>query len=229
MPGLFITGTDTEVGKTYVAALIAKSLRAAGLRVGVYKPAASGCYWQGDQLTSGDAVALHRAAGSPGALHEVCPQRFEAPLAPHVAARQEGRTLDANLLREGLQAWLQRSDVVVVEGVGGLFSPISESHLVADLALEFGLPLVIVSRNVLGTISGTLQTVFVAQHYLGGMPVAGVVLNNAAPPPGDQSLPSNRRELEAFCPVPVLAEVAPHATEFDTAVNWPRLAQGEPT
>src|SRR5690606_5011568 len=89
--GLFITGTDTGVGKTYVAAIIARSLRIAGFRVGVYKPAASGCRVDGAELTSDDALDLWEAAGRPGSLDEVCPQRFLAPLAPHLAARAEGR------------------------------------------------------------------------------------------------------------------------------------------
>src|SRR5258708_35422490 len=97
--GLFITGTDTEIGKTYVASLIARALVSAGHRVGVYKPAASGCRRQGDSLVSDDAVALWRAAGSPGTLAEVCPQVFAAPLAPYLAATAEGRELDAALLR----------------------------------------------------------------------------------------------------------------------------------
>ena len=87
--GLFITGTDTEVGKTRVTAMIARSLVAAGYRVGVYKPAASGCRREGDELIADDAVALWEAAGRPATLEQVCPQRFEAPLAPHLAAREE--------------------------------------------------------------------------------------------------------------------------------------------
>src|SRR5688572_7090297 len=97
VPGLFITGTDTGVGKTYIGCLIARSLRAAGLSVGVYKPAASGCQREGDTLVSEDAVALWQAAGQPGELERVCPQRFAAPLAPHLAAREEGRSIDEAL------------------------------------------------------------------------------------------------------------------------------------
>ena len=95
--GLFITGTDTGVGKTYVAALIARWLPPAGRRVGVYKPAASGCSRQadGDELVSDDALALWNAAGRPGDLDRVCPQRFAAPLAPHLAAAGEGKQIDS--------------------------------------------------------------------------------------------------------------------------------------
>src|SRR5688572_27332873 len=100
--GLFITGTDTGVGKTYVAALIAGALVTAGRTVGVYKPTASGCRREGGELISDDAVALWEAAGRPGELERACPQRFAAPLAPHLAARAEGREVDAALLRSGL-------------------------------------------------------------------------------------------------------------------------------
>src|SRR5580704_15299879 len=95
--GLFITGTDTEVGKTYVAALVAQSLVAAGCRVGVYKPAASGCRREDGELISDDALALWEAAGRPGELSAVCPQCFAAPLAPHLAAEAENRAIDERL------------------------------------------------------------------------------------------------------------------------------------
>ena len=103
--GLFITGTDTEIGKTYVTALIARALVAAGRRVGVYKPAASGCEVAAGQLVSHDALTLWHAAGSPGTLAEVCPQMFAAAKAPHMAAIAEGKRLDPALLRSGLDVW----------------------------------------------------------------------------------------------------------------------------
>ena len=97
--GLFVTGTDTAVGKTYVTAHSWLACwRPKGHKVGVYKPVASGCRRDGDRLISDDAVALWEAAGRPGDLEHVCPQRFEAPLAPHLAAQAEGRQLDTDLL-----------------------------------------------------------------------------------------------------------------------------------
>src|SRR5882672_6029573 len=153
--GLFITGTGTGVGKTYVGALIAKALHDAGKRVGVYKPVASGCETHDGRLTSPDAIALWEAAGRPGALEQVCPQLFAAPLAPHLAARAEGRRVDARLLRTGLKIWLASSDLVLIEGAGGLMSPISDDDYNADLAKEFDYPLVIVATNQLGTINAT--------------------------------------------------------------------------
>lgn len=165
-PGLFVTGTDTGVGKTYVAALIARHLTAAGWKVGVYKPAASGCPESANgALQCPDAEALWNAAGRPGELSAVCPQVFRAALAPHLAARAEGRCLDPRLLEDGFLYWKQRSDVVVVEGAGGLFSPLGDDLYVADLAHRFGLPVVIVSQNVLGTINQTVQTLIAATVY----------------------------------------------------------------
>jgi dethiobiotin synthetase len=170
VPGLFITGTDTGVGKTYVAALIARWLAASGRRVGVYKPAASGCV-RDDQgrLVSDDAVALWEAAGRPGDLEHVCPQCFVAPLAPHLAARAEGREIDAGLLRTGLDYWRSRCEIVLVEGAGGLMSPLGDEEYVADLAGDLGFPLIVVSRNILGTINATLQTLIAAAVYGNGL------------------------------------------------------------
>ena len=255
IPGLFITGTDTGVGKTYVTAMIARALCAAGHRVGVYKPAASGCSrvqgsgfgGQGSDaggrspvtpspphpltpsprhLRSDDALQLWEAAGRPGPLERVCPQLFEAPLAPYLAARAEGREIDPKLLRTGLDYWKKRSDVVLVEGAGGLMSPMGDEDYVADLAYEFALPLVIVARNALGTINHTLQTAICAATFRDGLPVAGIVLNHTAPPGDDPSVASNRRELSLRCVPPILAEVEWQAQGFDTQVDWFRLAAG---
>ncbi len=115
IPGLFITGTDTNVGKTYVGVLIARALKAEGHRLGVYKPVASGCRRESDRLISDDALLLWRAAGEPGELDRVCPQCFQAPLAPHLSARAEGKEIDRELLRSGLNYWRACSDFVLVE------------------------------------------------------------------------------------------------------------------
>ncbi len=226
IPGLFITGTDTGVGKTYVGALMARSLVQNGRRVGVYKPAASGCRREGKTLVSDDAVVLWKAAGEPPDLDHVCPQRFAAPLAPHLAAREEGRQLDVGLLSRGITYWRERAEIILVEGAGGLMSPLGEDRYVADLAAEFGFPLVVVSQNVLGTINQTLQTVVAAKVFRQGLAVAGVVLNHARPPSAeDVSLASNRSELAARCSAPILAEVAWGSDHFHRMVDWFSLAR----
>ena len=222
-PGLFITGTDTGVGKTYIAALIARQLAAAGHRVGVYKPVASGCQQKGSELISDDALQLWEAAGRPGTLDEVCPQRFAAPLAPHLAARAEGKRVDPELLHRGLDVWRARADVVLVEGVGGLMSPVSDDDYVADLAAEFGYPLIVVARNALGVINQTLQTLITAATFRRGLPIAGIVLNHPTPPAtgaaADPSIDSNRDELSRRAVPPVLAEVNWRATGFELPVE----------
>ena len=200
-PGVFITGTDTGVGKTYVTALIARAWRHPAGGVGVYKPAASGCNCDAQGwLVSDDAAALWEAAGRPGDLEHVCPQRFAAPLAPHLAARAEGREIDGKVLRTGLDYWRTRSEIVLVEGAGGLMSPLGDKEYVADLAWDFGFPLIVVTRNILGTINATLQTLITASVYRDGLAVVGLVLNHPAPPPAsDLSLATNRAELAARC------------------------------
>lgn len=224
--GLFVVGTDTGVGKTYVAARIVAALVGEGLRVGVYKPAASGCRRVGRALVSDDAVALWQAAGEPGELKAVCPQRFAAPLAPHLAAREERKKIDARLLRRGIDYWRKRSDVVIVEGAGGLMSPIGELDYVADLAEEFGYPLVVVSPNRIGTINGTLLTLLAAAARPKPLPIAGIVLNDVLPPEVcDPAVASNRMELETRCVPPVLAQLEHGAELFDTKVDWARLAR----
>jgi dethiobiotin synthetase len=223
-PGLFITGTDTEVGKTYVAAAIARSLVAAGCRVGIYKPVASGC---GPETSpDDDAHILWEAAGEPAALQQVCPQRFAAPLAPHRAARLESRQVDPLLLRDGVNHWRQQSDVVLIEGVGGLMSPVTEDEYVADLALEFGYPLIVVAPNELGVINQTLQTLIAAATFREGLPVGGIVLNQRRTPKNDLSRQSNRDELNARCVAPVLGEMLWQAGQLDCEIDWLRLARG---
>jgi dethiobiotin synthetase len=214
-PGLFITGTDTEVGKTYVGALIAKNLCMRGLRVGVYKPAASGCRWDGSRLISDDAERLWEAAGRPGTFDKVCPQCFAAPVAPHLAARAEGKEIDLALLRSGIDYWREQSDVVIAEGAGGLLSPIGDLETVADLARDFGYPLIVVAKNVLGVINHVLLTLHAARTLYGGLPVVGIVLNHPAPPGNDASLAGNAREIALHTETPILAEVAWNATEVN--------------
>jgi dethiobiotin synthetase len=225
IPGLFITGTDTGVGKTHVTALIAKALVDGGRRVGVYKPAASGCRCESGRLISDDAVALWNAAGRPGELDRVCPQRFATPLAPHLAARAEGKQLDAAMLRDGLEYWRARADIILVEGAGGLMSPLGDDEYVADLAEELAFPLIIVARNTLGTINQTLQTLIAAAAFHRGLAVAGVVLNHTTSPNlADVSLATNRQELAKRCKPPILAETAWQGS-FDAQIDWFSLAR----
>ena len=229
--GLFVTGTDTEVGKTYVAAMIARSLRSSGRRVGVYKPVASGCrppQEQGGVPVSDDALALCRAADREDELAHVCPQLFLAPLAPHLAAREEGRQVEIAQLLAGLAYWQSNSDVVVVEGAGGLLSPLAEAESAggafydnAALAAEVGYPLVVVVRNALGTINHTRLTLAACRTQ--ELAVAAVIAVDVTET-GDVSRASNAGQLAKCCleqgPDVKFATVSFGGTGFDPAIDW---------
>ena len=230
IPGLFITATDTDAGKTRVAATIARSLRTTPSppRIGVYKPVASGVTTAG----SGDAGVLWEAAGEPLTIEAVCPQRFTTPLAPHHAARIEGSSVDEDLLRAGLEPWLAASDIVLIEGAGGLFSPVSERLLNADLAKDFAYPAVIVDAGRLGCIGRVLATVTAARAY--GVAIAAVALSqvdadDASPAPGPSApariLADGAEELRGRLPgVPVV--VLPHGSRrFVPPIDWMTLGR----
>jgi dethiobiotin synthetase len=211
LSGLFVTGTDTGVGKTFVAAAIARALRAEGRTVGVLKPAATGAIREGGRERWEDAEALIAATGCTPPLDRVAPIRFPAPLAPPVAARMLGVRLTFPAVRTGVAAALawwaeQGADVMVVEGIGGLLCPLAEGATVADLALLLDYPLVIVARRGLGTLNHTLLTVEAARRR--GMRIAGLVLNGAGPTTDPQAEAANPEELARRLPdVPLLAEL----------------------
>lgn len=199
--GLFVVGTDTGVGKTHVTAAIARAARARGWHVGVYKPAESG--WTDPSDPASDAVRLWEAASRPAPIERVCPQRFEAPLAPHLAARSAGRELDERLLTEGLSWWTGRCNLMLVEGAGGLLSPITDERYVADLALEFGYPVLVVGANRVGVIHQVLQTLIAASTIREGLDVIGVILSQVDSRE-DPSRATNATEIARRIVPPVL-------------------------
>lgn len=220
--GLFVAGTDTDVGKTSVAAAIARDLAAAGKRVGVYKPVASG--WVGSD--GSDAAVLWKAAGRPGTLAEVCPQMFQAPLSPPRAAAVEGRTVDDALVCTGFSAWARNSDIVVVEGAGGLFSPLSYRLLNVDLACQLGLPVVLVDSARLGAIGRTLATARAAKAA--GATLAAVVLSQVAPPRGAVDDPTgderigcdSAADIERLLPGVPVAMLRYNASQIEPVTDW---------
>jgi dethiobiotin synthetase len=176
--GLFVTGTDTGVGKTAVTvAIVRKLVRNRGLRVGVYKPVSSGV--DPGRFSESDAARLWEAAGRPLSIEAVCPQMFAAAISPPRSARAEGRLVDEQLLRAGFDAWRDASDIVIVEGAGGLLSPLGDTLLNADLALDLGLPLVVVDAARLGSIGRTLAIAEAAAAR--GLRLAAVVLSQVEP------------------------------------------------
>jgi len=180
--GIFVTGTDTGVGKTVIAAALARAMRRHGIDAGVMKPAQTGALRTPEGLIAPDARFLATAASvdDPPAL--VCPVCLEAPLAPSVAARLEGREISVARIIAAYRELRGRHQRMIVEGAGGLAVPIAGAYLMRDLARELGLPLLIVARPGLGTISHTLLTVEFARA--GGLEVLGVLINNYPRSPG---------------------------------------------
>ena len=195
MRGLFITGTDTGVGKTHVSCAIVRDLRAAGHRVGAYKPVCSGVRIDPNGRSVWDDVEeLRQALGGEFSDDQISPQRFAAALAPPIAARQEGRSVDLAELQRGFDDWRSRCELLIVEGAGGLLCPLTDDETMADLAARFQFPLLIVARCGLGTINHTLLTIEVARAR--GLRVAGILLNEAIPVQRDDlSVDTNAAEI----------------------------------
>jgi dethiobiotin synthetase len=188
MQGLFVTGTDTGVGKTRVATALAHALTARGVRVHARKPVESGVDARTGPL---DAQALHAAAGAHEPLDRVCPLRLRAALSPERAAQLEGIALELDDLAASVHAHVDADGFVLVEGAGGFLSPIARAALNADLARRLALPVLIVAADRLGTLNHTLLTVEAVRAR--GLDIAGVVLN--APAPGDTDAMDNAGEL----------------------------------
>ena len=173
MAGVFVTGTDTDVGKTFVTRLLARGLREAGVDVGVMKPAETGVPAEGPM----DARALIEAAGVDDPVDLVCPLQFDLPAAPEASARFESRTVE---LQPVLDAWATlsgRHDFMLVEGAGGLLVPFDSKRDMADLSARLELSLLVVARASLGTINHTLLTLEACERR--DRPVVGVVISHA--------------------------------------------------
>jgi dethiobiotin synthetase len=173
--GLFITGTDTGVGKTLIAGGIAAVLRQQGLKVGVLKPIASGCRHEREGLVSDDAQFLAMCADTDYPLTVLTPVCYKTPAAPITCADIEHYGIDYEAITAAYSYLCDHSDVVIVEGIGGALVPIDYEHTVLDLAVEFDLPTVIVARPNLGTINHSLLTIQAVRHA--GLPVAGLVIS----------------------------------------------------
>ena len=175
MRGLFITGTDTEVGKTVVTSALAWAFRSRGVDVGVMKPVTTGCRRKDGRLESEDVNRLLKASGATDPLEMVSPFRFEPPVAPWAAQGLNGIPISLDRIEQAFRILASRHEIVLVEGIGGLLVPLDAKTTVADLARRLGLPVLIVARASLGTINHTLLTLEAARGT--GLEIFGVVLN----------------------------------------------------
>lgn len=209
MTALFVTGTDTGVGKTFVACGLAHALRAAGRTVTVMKPVETGV-----ETAPEDALRLRAAAGDPAPLDVVCPWRFRAPLAPSEAARAEGATIDVDDLVGRVAARARSADVLLVEGAGGLLVPIRNRITWLDVLQRTGLPMIVVAANRLGVVNHVALTSRVATDA--GIAVRGFVLSHPTPS-RDASSDRNATTIAELTALPCLA-IVPHATEPSATV-----------
>ncbi len=212
-PGIFVTGTGTEVGKTVVAATIARTVAVEGRRVAVFKPAVTGL----DEEVETDHALLRRASGSEQRDEEIAPYRYGPPASPHLAAALTGEEIDPERLREAARAAAAGADVLVCEGVGGLLVPLSPSYLVRDLAADLGYPLVVVASPGLGTINHTLLTIEAARAA--GLELAAVVLNPRPEEPSEIER-DNRETIASLAGVEV--QTLPRI-DLSAPDAWPAL------
>ncbi len=177
--GYFITGTDTGVGKTYVAVALCHALVQYGLKVGVMKPVASGCIRTPEGLRSEDALALQAASNVPLAYEDINPYAFEPAIAPHIAAREAGQTIEFNHLHSAFKRVAKQSDVVIVESAGGWLTPIDSHHTLDELPRRWQLAVILVVGLRLGCLNHALLTARAIEAN--GSELAGWVANSIDP------------------------------------------------
>jgi dethiobiotin synthetase len=236
IPSLLITGTDTGIGKTVVAASIAQILNEQGYRVAVFKPAGSGCVHRREGLVSEDAELLAHCANARHPLDLICPQRYAEPLAPAIAAERAKQPLDWEAINRSIKIMSRDSDVMIIEGIGGLLVPMDEKHTFLDAAADMKASAVVVARPALGTINHTLLTLQALRSR--NIPVAGVVINRYPTDTPGLAEETNPRAIEKYGKVPILAiipdtpiskgvvahPIPPAILDALRAVDWPRLA-----
>lgn len=204
--GLFITGTDTGVGKTFVAGALATLLRARGVNVGVMKPAETGCIRQDGRLYPKDALYLKEKAGSADPVDEICPYGLEMPAAPSIAADAAGIVIDLDWIADRFHHLSTRHQLTLVEGAGGLLVPLTDTADYTHLIQKLDLPVLLVARASLGTINHTLLTWHWAKHL--NLSILGVVVNSPTGPP-TSSEEANLQALSKRLPTSLLGYI-PH-------------------
>lgn len=234
--GVFITGTDTEIGKTVIAGGLAAAIKASGIDVGVMKPIASGGIAYEDGLVSEDATFLKHAAQVDDDLDLINPICLRHPLAPSVAAEIEGVSIDFQRIEAAFNQLCSKHEFIIVEGIGGIAVPICSELLVVDLVKRFQLQLLIVARPNLGTINHTVLTVAFARSSQ--LKLCGIVLNSLQHESKGLAEKTNPKEIIRLTHLPILGVVPFDArvqqqtpapaflSQFiDSRIDWMSLVQ----
>ncbi|MFH1576247.1 MAG: dethiobiotin synthase [Candidatus Margulisiibacteriota bacterium] len=197
MSGIFITGTDTEVGKTFITALLAQYLMDQGINVGAMKPIACG------PKKDNDAIWLKTALKLKDPLKLINPIQFKQPLAPHTAARLLNKKISLSKIFKAYKKLKKEHDLVLVEGIGGALVPITQDYFVADLIKDLKLPTIIVARAGLGTLNHTLSTIEILRSRK--IEILGVILNGFKGK--ERSEKTNAEDITKISKVPILAKI----------------------
>jgi len=205
--GFFITGTDTGVGKTIITAALIKAAHILGFSACGMKPIETGCRRTenkegNNSLIPSDGTFLREITGTGESIDLITPIRFENPLAPLPASEIEDKPIDLDKIKTAYKELSNRYDVIIAEGIGGLLVPILRDYFVVDLARDFGLPLIIVSRPGIGAINHTMLSVRYAIKE--GLTVAGIIINYCQPPEGTLAEDTNPEIIRRLSPVPVI-------------------------
>lgn len=208
--GYFITGTDTDVGKTWISLGIVEALKQQGKKVGVMKPISAGCEQTSEGLRNEDAVLLQQHSNVKLDYDTINPYAFEPAIAPHIAAADEGVRVDIETLYQNLQTIKQQSDCVVVEGAGGWMVPLNDFQTMADLAKRFELPVILVVGMRLGCLNHALLSVEAIRAS--GLPLVGWVANQVSAEMN--CLDKNIETLQQMIDAPLLGQI-PHLEWLD--------------
>jgi len=206
--GFFVTGTDTDVGKTYIAAALVRHFAQQGKTALGMKPVAAGCEKINDELSNADVKALVAASNVQAALTDINPYVFAPAIAPHIAAEQAGLTVSIAKIQQAFDRLQAQADVVIVEGAGGFRVPISREQTMADVAVQLGLPVIMVVGVKLGCINHALMTA--GSIRAAGLNLVGWVANRIDP--NMPVIEENIATLKAMIKAPCIADVAWGAT-----------------
>ncbi|PHM48137.1 dethiobiotin synthase [Xenorhabdus miraniensis] len=205
----FLTGTDTEVGKTVVSCALLQAANKKGYQTAGYKPVASGSEVTTEGIRNGDALALQRNSVVPLTYQEVNPLVFVEPTSPHIVSAELNQPIDFSILSKGLAVLAAKSDWVLIEGAGGWYTPLSENTTFADWVIQENLPVILTVGVKLGCINHAVLTAKAIQHS--GLKLAGWVANEIEPAGKRQS--AYLETLERMIPAPLLG-IIPHLGEL---------------
>lgn len=218
--GLFVTGTGTDTGKTFVTGLLLKRLKESGYNSAYFKAAMSGNERDDNgALIPGDALHVKTVSGIAQPLSEMCPYVYETAVSPHLAARLEGGPVEPDAVRENYLRLTSQYDLIIAEGSGGILCPLrydEQKLFLEDVIRMLGLPCIIIADAGLGTINSAMLTVEYMKSR--NIPIKGIILNRFHP--GDVMEEDNKKMCEALTGIPVIACVSDNCTELDISGEY---------